>query len=116
MQPRHGPCSGFVGISRAGIEAVAETMDAEKRDRRVGPEDVLRAVAVMHVPIDKQDAVQAERFAGMMRGQRDIVEQAEAHALVHGGMMSRRAHQAQSRPVQSAHHLVDAGDARSRSR
>ena len=45
------------------IKAVAETVDAEEVHSWVGEEVVLGAVAVMDVPIDDEDAVEAERFA-----------------------------------------------------
>ncbi len=46
---------------------------------RVAPEDVLRAVAVMDVEIDDRDALGAVDGLGVARGDRRVVEEAEAH-------------------------------------
>ncbi len=56
-----------------------------QRDRQgvgVGIEDPLRAVAVMHVPVDRRDTAQLVRGAGMADRDGHIGEEAEAHASV----------------------------------
>ena len=58
----------------------------------VGPEDVLRAVAVMHVEIDHGGALDAVFALRMARGDRGIVEEAEAHRRRFLGVMAGRAH------------------------
>ena len=57
----------------------------------VGPEDVLRAVAVMDVEIDDRDALGIIAGARIVRGDRHIVEEAEAHGAARFGMMAGRA-------------------------
>jgi hypothetical protein len=53
----------------------------EERARLV-PQDVLRAVAVMHVEIDHRDAGQAPPFQRMQRADGDVAEEAETHGRV----------------------------------
>ena len=59
------PGAGLVRVARAGIERPA--VDREEADLRVVPKHGLRAVAVMDVPIDDQDAVQAQVRATRQR-------------------------------------------------
>ena len=54
-------------------------MQRDKQHMRVVVERILRAVAVMHVPIDDRDAFQAARARGG-RCKRHVVQQAKAHA------------------------------------
>src|SRR2546425_9231167 len=49
--------AGFVGGAGAGIEAVAEPVDAVEDNVRIFIEDVLGAVAVTDVPVDDEDAI-----------------------------------------------------------
>ena len=67
----------------------------------IGPEYVLRAVAVMHVEIDDGDSLVAVNRARMQRTDRDVVEQAKAHGARAFGMMAGRPHGAE-RIVQPA--------------
>ena len=72
-----GAGAGLVLSAGAGIERPA--VDREEADVLVGIEHVLRAVAVVHVPVDDQHAVEPvlrRRHAGR---DRDVVEQAKAH-------------------------------------
>ena len=59
---------------------------------RVGPENILRAVAVMDVEIDHRGAADAVFALGVARGDRGVVEEAEAHRLADLGMMAGRPH------------------------
>ena len=65
----------------------------------------------MHVPIDDQDARQAVGLAGVLGGQGDVVEQAEAHAARRRGVMARRPDQAQGVAVLAAEHRIHGGRA-----
>ncbi len=56
---------------------------------RIVVEDVLGAVAVVHVPIDDRHALPG--CCELRRSDRDVVEEAEAHRPVGHGMVSRRA-------------------------
>ena len=71
-------------------------MSAEEEHTAVLIKDVLRAVAVMHVPIDDEHLVRAVFALGVAGADTDAVEQAEAHALIRSGVMAWRAHSAKS--------------------
>ena len=57
-------------------------------------ENVLGAVAMMHVEIDDGDAFQPMLLERMLGGDGDIVKEAEAHGAAAHRMMPRRAHAA----------------------
>ena len=62
-----------------------------KRTSGIGVEGVLGAVAVVDVPVDDQDALDAVGSLGVAGGDDDVVEDAEAHAEVGDGMVAGRA-------------------------
>ena len=68
----------------------------------------------MDVPIDHQDAIEAEFVDRPQRGHGHVVEQAETHGAVEQGVMAGRANQAEGLGVlagdHSAHGVADAGD------
>ncbi len=70
-------------------------MGAEEEDGGILVEDILRAVAVMHVPIHDQNAPHAVPPLGVARRDGDVVEQAEPHPAPRIGMMPRRPHRAE---------------------
>ena len=51
------------------------------------PEDRLRAVAVVDVPIDDRDPLDPQRVLGVTRCDRDVAEQAEPHRAVSEGVV-----------------------------
>src|SRR5450631_28493 len=59
--------------------------------RRIGPENILGAVAVMHVEIDHGGPGYAVFSLGVARGDGGVVEETKAHRLVDLGVMARRA-------------------------
>jgi hypothetical protein len=67
---------------------------AGHEDARVVGEDVLRAVAVMHVEVDHRHPLESVFFQRMGGGNGDVVEEAEAHRLRPLGMVAWRAHAA----------------------
>ena len=78
---------------------------------RVGPEDLLRAVAVVHVPVDDRDALEASR--ARVRGRdRHVVEQAEPHRLRGPGVVPRRAQERDALGDGAVDHRVDHRDER----
>src|SRR5450759_2549132 len=58
---------------------------------RIGPENVLRAVAVMDVEVDHGCAGDAVFALGVTRGDGGVIEKAKPHRLVDLGVMARRA-------------------------
>jgi hypothetical protein len=61
-----------------------------EEDRLIVGDDVLRAVAVVHVPVDDRDAAKAELGLRPARGDCDVVEEAEAHRAVALGVVTGR--------------------------
>ena len=86
--------AGFLG--GAGIGIPGRLVGAEEEDGTVGVERVLRAIAVVHVPIGDQHFGQAVAMLGVSRGNRHVVEDAEAHALLGSGVVAGRADGAES--------------------
>ena len=79
-------------------------------DGRIVPEDVLGAVAVMDVEIHDRDPLGAMRRLGVARGDRGVVEEAEAHRVRDLGVMAWRAGRDEGVANLAAHHLVDGED------
>ena len=78
---------------------------------RVGPEHLLRAVAVVHVPVDDRHALEAAR--ARVRGRdRHVVEQAEAHGLRGPGVVPGRAQERDALGDGAVDHRVDHRDER----
>ena len=71
--------AGDLGAA-VGIERVLER--AHHQHALVVLEDVLGAVAVVHVEVDDRDALEAVRFERVRRGDGDVVEEAEAHGAI----------------------------------
>ena len=100
--------ASFRGCAGAGIER--HLVDRGVEHAGILPEDVLRAVAVMHVPVDDGDAfgpMRCLRVAGRDRG---MVEEAEAHGALALGMVPGRAHRDEGIARLAGHHLVHRGD------
>lgn len=71
-------------------------MRAEEEDAGILIEDILRAVAMVYVPVNDQYAVDAVDLARMASGEGHVVEDAEAHAargrgVVAGGRTAAKA-------------------------
>ena len=79
--------------TRPWVERILVSGDVEHG--RIVVEGVLRSVAVVDIEIDDSNAVEAVRAAGQRSGDRDAVEDAEAHRLRRLGMMPRRADKAE---------------------
>ncbi len=65
-------------------------MGGDVEHARVVPEDVLGAVAVVHVPVEHEDPFPPFGQGGGGHGH--VVQEAEAHGLVPGGVMARGPH------------------------
>ena len=97
--------AGFVAHASAGIPR--RLVRAKEQDGRVLVEDILRAVAVMHVPVHDQDALQAVALDRVARPDRDIVEDAESHALYRTRVVAGRTQRAEGLLDGSGQHRVD---------
>ena len=82
-------------------------MDAEEHYLGIFIEDVLRAVAVVDIPVGDQDAREAVHLLGVVSGQGDVVEKAETHALARRGVMPGRPNQAEGGMVSPLQHRID---------
>ncbi len=78
----------------------------------VAGEDVLGAVAVMHVEVDDGDPRRAVRLERVRRADGDVVEEAETHRPVALRMMPGRPHRAECAAAVAAHHEVRGEDQR----
>lgn len=74
-------------LARAGVEAAA-LVNGEEKDGGIVLEEVLRAVAVMHVPVEDHNLLQAEHVLRVTGGYGNVVEEAEAHGLVVLGVVA----------------------------
>ena len=68
-------------------------MQRDREHRRVFPEDRLRAVAVVHVPVDDRDPADASRRLRVADSDGDVGEDAEAHPEVGERVVTRRPHE-----------------------
>ena len=78
VKPSPSPAPTSRERARAGIEAATGGWLANSTSRRL-VEDVVRPVAVVHVPVEHEHPREPERVERVPRGHRHVVEQAEAH-------------------------------------
>mmetsp|Transcript_20132 Transcript_20132/g.48027 ORF Transcript_20132/g.48027 Transcript_20132/m.48027 type:complete len:229 (+) Transcript_20132:590-1276(+) len=64
------------------VRVVAVLMDADEHDVVALPKGLLRAVAVVHVPIDDHDPLHPEHFHRMHGCDRNVVDQTEAPSSI----------------------------------
>ncbi len=83
-------------------------------DSPVRIKDVLRAIAMVHVPIDDQNASETELVDCVTRRDGDVIEEAEPHRRGMQRMVTRWANQAERPAVFSGNHLFDCVDRRPR--
>ncbi len=69
----------------------------------------LSSVAMMHVPVNDQDSLQPVHFPGVVRGNRHVAEQAEAHGAIMNRVVARRANRAEAPPMNASNRQIDAG-------
>ena len=101
-------------LARAGAGPVRPEMERREEDRAVAVEDVLRAVAVMRVPVEDRHAADAQALAEIFRGDRDVVEDAEAHARGGHGVVSGRPDRAEGVAHFAAEDGLDGRERRAR--
>src|SRR6185312_10195986 len=82
-------CKSCAGIKWALVRG-------NKQDALVGRDNILRAVAVMHIEVDDGYALEIMVLQGMEGANRDIVKQAKAHRLLARGVMPGRPDGAES--------------------
>jgi hypothetical protein len=87
----------------AAAGVVRELMHRQVEHARVVPEDVLRAVAVVDVPVEDRDA-RGPRGPRRRRGDRDVVDQAEPHRLRDRRVVPGRPHDRQTVRELALHH------------
>jgi hypothetical protein len=90
-------------------------MDTQKRNPFILIKNILRPIAVVHVPIDNQYPIYPSVQCPTGR-QRNAVEQAKTHALVRSRMMPRRPYQTQRRPIHPIEHGLHGSATRPRRR
>ena len=91
--PEAFAAASFIGVAGEGIERTL--VCAAKQHAAVLIEDVLGAIAVMHVPIDDGDFLRPVLLLAMTCGDGDVVEQAETHALGRSCVVAGWAHGAE---------------------
>ena len=84
-------------LGRAGARIPRPLVDAGVENVAGGGEDRLRAVAVVDVPIEDQDALGSAGIDRVPRRDRGVVEEAEAHCPVALGVMAGRTQAAERR-------------------
>ena len=80
-------------------------VQADEQHGRVVLEQVLRAVAVVDVPVEDQNALEVEFVAQRAGGDDDVVEQTEAHRAVALGVVTGRPDRAEGPPQPAASDL-----------
>ena len=89
------------------VDRVAPLLvDRQREHRGVIDECALRAVAMMHIPVDDRDAAQAVLALGVADHEHEIAEYAVAAARGRFGVMARRAHQCVGVAHPSAEHGI----------
>ena len=96
--------AGLAGVAAVGVQR--RLVRAGVHHARLAGEDVLAAVAVVHVEIGDHHPLQPVRVKRVRRGHGRRVEQAEAHRHRAGGMVARRPHGAEGLGVFARHHRV----------
>ena len=83
-----------------------------EKDRRVGSEYVLRAVAVVDIKIHDRHPFKAVNGPGVRGADGDIVKKTKAHRLVRTGVVPWRAHGAKGVVGFACHNAIDGGTGR----
>ena len=74
-------------------------MDREKADAAILPKHFLRSIAVMHVPIDDQHAIELMLVDGNPRADGNVAAQAKAHWIFGASVMAGGTDEAQRRLI-----------------
>jgi hypothetical protein len=82
-------------IRRASARVPGRLVSAEKKNTSIGIEDILCAVAVVHIPVRNQNAFRSMSALGIARCDSNAIEEAETHAARATGVVSGRPHNAE---------------------
>jgi hypothetical protein len=94
VQVRVGGGARARHLEEARIDrVVAVLMHGDRQHRRVLEEGEFRAVAVVHVPVDDRDPVQAMHALGVVDAEHGVSKHAVAAAAIGLGVVTRRAHE-----------------------
>src|ERR1700681_2801597 len=89
-------------------------MQGNRQHAGIAIEDCLRSIAVMHVPIDRGDALQTMGGLSVADRHADIPKKAKAHTHLRSGVMTWRPHQSVSVRHGALDHGIDGGDCTTR--
>mmetsp|Transcript_19335 Transcript_19335/g.46727 ORF Transcript_19335/g.46727 Transcript_19335/m.46727 type:complete len:217 (-) Transcript_19335:18-668(-) len=90
-RPKPLALAHLVHVARIGVEKGVSVCGAVEHVG-VGPEDVLGAVAVVHVPVEYEDLPSAVFGASILRTNGGIVEEAESLSLIGTRVVTRGSH------------------------
>ena len=82
-------------------------MVADEEHAGIAVKNLLRSVAVMHVPIEDADTLQTIGVTGVGGGNGDIVEKAKAHRLLGARVVPRWPCAAEGAVKSVPHHGID---------
>ena len=94
-------------VCRARARVKRHFMRGHIENRRIRPENILRPVSVMHIPIDDRHALNAVNSLCVPCRNGGIVEKTKAHRRLLFGMMSGRADCGEGISYTPAHHLIN---------
>ena len=89
--------------------------DTDHEGARVARQDVLGAIAVVHIKVHHRHAVQVVALQRVFGSHRHVIEKAKTHRLAAGGMVARGAHRAKGVFQLAGHHGIGGGQGGARS-
>ena len=90
-------------LSATGSRIKRPAMDRKKSNLRVFPEDVLRSVSVMDIPVDNQNSFHIRSGTSMCSSNRHMIEKTKSHRTIPNRMVSRWTDQTESGSSVSLH-------------
>mmetsp|Transcript_29759 Transcript_29759/g.57188 ORF Transcript_29759/g.57188 Transcript_29759/m.57188 type:complete len:637 (-) Transcript_29759:101-2011(-) len=85
----------LIRVARARVEVLPEAVQGHEQHPLVILQDVLGAVAMVHIPVQHQHARRGARAQHLLGRHRHVVVEAEAHGLRVGGVVPGRADEAE---------------------
>lgn len=102
------------GSACAGIPG--PLVHRDKTDRRLGLDQGLCAVPVMHIPVDDKNPIRAMPRTSVVRAERHAAKETETHAAIAERVVSGRSNRAEAARVRTGEREVDSLEHRSRRR